>query len=121
MLQITLHESEDVLEIIERDFQGLYSGALGISSIRGGQTAANDALKHLDITGYAHHRSQVLPRDDRGASVLSPYIRHNMLTLRDAFSLMVQDVSAAIRSEVSSVFPSTSSLRVAEILDSIRS
>jgi len=39
----------------------------------------------------------------------------------DAFSLMVQDVSAAIRSEVSSVFPSTSSLRVAEILDSIRS
>jgi predicted dehydrogenase len=39
----------------------------------------------------------------------------------DAFSLMVQDVSAAIRSEVSPVFPSTSSLRVAEILDSIRS
>ncbi len=39
----------------------------------------------------------------------------------DAFSLMVQDVSAAIRSEVSSVFPSTSSLRVAEILESIRS
>jgi len=85
MLQITLHESEDVLEIIERDLQGLYSGALGISSIRGGQTAANDALKHLDITGYAHHRSQVLPRDDRGASVLSPYIRHNMLTLRDVY------------------------------------
>jgi predicted dehydrogenase len=38
----------------------------------------------------------------------------------DAFSLMVQDVSAAIRGEDSSVFPSTSSLRVAEILDSIR-
>jgi predicted dehydrogenase len=38
----------------------------------------------------------------------------------DAFSLMVQDVSAAIRGESSSVFPSASSLRVAEILDSIR-
>ena len=38
----------------------------------------------------------------------------------DAFSLMVQDVSAAIRGEVSSVFPSASSLRAAEILDSIR-
>jgi hypothetical protein len=38
----------------------------------------------------------------------------------DAFALMVQDVSAAIRGEDSSVFPSTSSLRVAEILDSIR-
>jgi deoxyribodipyrimidine photo-lyase len=85
MLKISLHESQDPLEVIERDFQGLYSGALGLSSISGGQTAANDALKNLDITGYAHHRSQVLPRDDRGASVLSPYIRHNMLTLRDVY------------------------------------
>jgi predicted dehydrogenase len=38
----------------------------------------------------------------------------------DAFSLMVQDVSAAIRGESSSVSPSASSLQVAEILDSIR-
>jgi predicted dehydrogenase len=38
----------------------------------------------------------------------------------DAFALMVQDVSAAIRGEDSSVFPSKSSLQVAEILDSIR-
>ncbi len=38
----------------------------------------------------------------------------------DAFSLMVQDVSAAIRGESSSVFPASSSLRVAEILDSIQ-
>ncbi len=38
----------------------------------------------------------------------------------DAFSLMVQDVSAAIRGENSEVFPASSSLRVAEILDSIQ-
>jgi predicted dehydrogenase len=38
----------------------------------------------------------------------------------DAFSLMVQDVSVAIRSENSEVFPASSSLRVAEILDSIQ-
>jgi predicted dehydrogenase len=38
----------------------------------------------------------------------------------DAFSLMVQDVSAAIRGESTSVFPSSSSLLVAEILDSSR-
>ena len=38
----------------------------------------------------------------------------------DAFSLMVQDVSAAIRGEDSQVFSSASSLRVAEILDTIR-
>jgi deoxyribodipyrimidine photo-lyase len=85
MLKISIHDSQDTLEIIERDFQGLFSGDLGLSSISGGQTAANAALKNLDITGYAHHRSQVLPRDDRGASVLSPYIRHNMLTLRDVY------------------------------------
>lgn len=70
-----------VLEIIERDFQGLYSGELGLSSIKGGQTAANSALETLDITGYASKRSDVLPKSRRGASVLSPYIRHNLLTL----------------------------------------
>lgn len=38
----------------------------------------------------------------------------------DAFSLMVQDVSTAISGESAEVFPASSSLRVAEILDSIR-
>jgi D-xylose 1-dehydrogenase (NADP+, D-xylono-1,5-lactone-forming) len=38
----------------------------------------------------------------------------------DAFALMVQGVSAAIRGESAEVFPASSSLRVAEILDSIR-
>ena len=70
-----------VLEIIEREFQGLYSGELGLSSIKGGQTAADVALEELDITGYANRRSEVLPKSRRGASVLSPYIRHNLLTL----------------------------------------
>lgn len=70
-----------VLEIIEREFQGLYLGELGLSSIKGGQTAADLALEELDITGYANRRSEVLPKSRRGASVLSPYIRHNLLTL----------------------------------------
>lgn len=70
-----------VLEIIEREFQGLYSGELGLSSIKGGQTAADNALEALDITGYANNRSEVFPKSRRGASVLSPYIRHNLLTL----------------------------------------
>ncbi len=76
---------EDILAIIERDFQRLYSGALGMSSINGGQTAANEALANLDITGYANSRSQVFPKSSRGASMLSPYIRHNILTLSDVF------------------------------------
>lgn len=85
MLKISIHESQDPLEIVKRDFQGLYSGDLGSSSISGGQTAANTALKNLDITGYARQRSEVLPREDRGASVLSPYIRHNILSLREVY------------------------------------
>ena len=74
-----------VLEIIESDFKDLYSGDLGLSSIKGGQSAANQALANLDITGYANTRSQVLPKENRGASVLSPYIRHNLLTLKKVY------------------------------------
>ena len=85
MLSISIQKMEDVLAVIERDFQGLYSGALGMSSIIGGQTVANEALANLDITGYSNSRSQVFPKSSRGASVLSPYIRHNILTLSDVF------------------------------------
>ena len=51
------------------------------SSIRGGQAAADAALAALDLTGYARRRSQVLPLSARGASRMSPYIRHGLLTL----------------------------------------
>lgn len=73
--------STDPLDIIEGNFAGLYSGELGLSSLSGGQSAADQALATLDITGYAAKRSQVLPERTRGASALSPYIRHNILTL----------------------------------------
>ena len=85
MLHQPLNLDAHPLEIIERDFQGLYSGELGLSSIEGGQTAANTALNNLDITRYAEDRSEVLPREKRGATVLSPYIRHNILTLQQVF------------------------------------
>lgn len=74
--------SRNVVDIVEQDFSGLYSGALGVSKISGGQTAANEALATLDISGYASMRSEVLPVERRGATMLSPYIRHNMLTLQ---------------------------------------
>jgi deoxyribodipyrimidine photo-lyase len=75
----------DPLDLIVSDFAGLYSGSLGLSPISGGQSAANSALASLDVSGYAKKRSQVLPREDRGASVLSPYIRHNLLTLEQVY------------------------------------
>lgn len=69
---------------LERHFDGLHSGG-GRSSIRGGQTAADEALAALDIRGYASNRSEVLPKSKRGATVLSPYIRHNLLTLKSVW------------------------------------
>ncbi len=71
----------DAAEVIEKYFVGLHSGGPR-SPIRGGQSAADTALADLDIKGYAKKRSQVLPVSDRGASGLSPYIRHNLLTLQ---------------------------------------
>lgn len=53
--------------------------------IRGGQSAADAALASLDITGYARDRSTVLPANRRGASRMSPYIRHGLLTLREVW------------------------------------
>ena len=71
-------------ELLTRHFSVLYQGE-GKSSIRGGQTAANIALENLDIRGYAANRSEVLPLSTRSASVLSPYIRHNLLTLHQVW------------------------------------
>lgn len=85
MDQTKIDLDRDDLAIIDKDFQGLYSGPLGLSSIAGGQTAANIALSNLDITGYAAKRSEVLPKNKRGATVLSPYIRHNILTLNEVY------------------------------------
>jgi len=84
-----VHEPIDLTlsseEILEKYFSGLHSGG-GKSHIRGGQTAANEALAALDITRYAADRSEVLPVSRRGATVLSPYIRHNLLTLKQVWA-----------------------------------
>ena len=73
--------SENAAILLEKEFVGLHSGG-GRSSIKGGQSAADEALASLDISGYAKNRSEVLPVASRGATVLSPYIRHNLLPLQ---------------------------------------
>ena len=50
--------------------------------IQGGQTAADAALAAYDVRGYAAKRNEVWPDSRRGASRLSPYIRHGLLTLQ---------------------------------------
>jgi deoxyribodipyrimidine photo-lyase len=47
----------------------------------GTQKAADAALAGLDISGYARRRNEVMPQSARGATALSPYIRHGLLSL----------------------------------------
>lgn len=72
------------------------SGARGAH--RGGQSAADAALGQLDITGYARRRSQVHPPSARGATRISPYVRHGLLTLAEVIDA-VADAPADDRSK----------------------
>ncbi len=51
------------------------------SRFTGGQRAADGALLSFDVAGYAGRRDHVFPVERRGASGLSPYIRHGLLPL----------------------------------------
>ncbi len=57
----------------------------GSPSIRGGQRSADAALAAFDVSGYAGSRNEVAPVERRGASRLSPYIRHGLFTLADVW------------------------------------
>lgn len=71
---------------------------VGSPAFRGGQQAADAALASLEITGYRRDRSQVLPVEDRGASRMSPWIRHGLLQLRTVWDA-VEDAPAGDRTK----------------------
>lgn len=75
----------------------------GSHRFRGGQRAADEALEALDITGYERHRHEVFPTPRRGASALSPYLRHGMLSLAQVWEAVAgapQPDVARFRSEL---------------------
>jgi deoxyribodipyrimidine photo-lyase len=61
-------------------------GVRGSGSFTGGQAAADAALAAFDVTGYARRRNEVHPPSSRGASRLSPYIRHGLLSLPEVWN-----------------------------------
>ena len=61
---------------------------------RGGQAAADAALATLDVTGYARSRSTVLPESRRGASRMSPYVRHGLVTLPEVWDAVADAPTA---------------------------
>jgi len=71
--------------------------AVGSERFRGGQAAADAALNAYDVTGYAKRRSHVLPESRRGASALSPYIRHGLLPLRRVWDHVASGPSNDVR------------------------
>lgn len=75
------------LDFVGGALTGLYSGELtGSGRFGGGQTAADSALAGFDVTRYANRRNDVWPIERRGASALSPYIRHGLLSLRSVWN-----------------------------------
>jgi deoxyribodipyrimidine photo-lyase len=61
-------------------------GVRGADSFSGGQAAADAKLASFDVTGYADRRNEVAPSSRRGASRLSPYIRHGLLSLPEVWA-----------------------------------
>ena len=74
-------DTDGVVDWVSHHLGDLASGDPTPSPTRGGQAAADAALDGFDVTGYARRRNGVLPLSARGASRLSPYIRHGLLTL----------------------------------------
>lgn len=72
---------------VRQELAGLASDQVTASPrFRGGQMAADAALAALDITGYASDRNEVWPPQRRGATALSPYIRHGLISLPEAWA-----------------------------------
>ncbi len=53
----------------------------------GTQADADRALEQVDLAGYAEYRNEVWPPERRGATRLSPYIRHGLISLPRAFEI----------------------------------
>ena len=77
----------DATQWVGTHLGGLFDGPARASGrFRGGQSAADAALGAFDVAGYAARRSQVWPPGARGASGLSPWIRHGLISLPRAWA-----------------------------------
>jgi deoxyribodipyrimidine photo-lyase len=74
------------IDWVTQHLHGLYSGPVRDANasheeLSGTQAAADRALAALDLRRYAPDRNQVLPVTARGATRLSAWIRHGLLSL----------------------------------------
>lgn len=78
-------DNDELESWLTRYLGDLSTPAVTASRISGGQQAADTALQAFDVTGYARRRNNVWPARTRGASGLSPYIRHGLLSLGEVW------------------------------------
>ncbi|MEM9651885.1 MAG: FAD-binding domain-containing protein [Actinomycetota bacterium] len=86
-------------KFVDAHLPGLHTPGEFLASprIRGGQVAADAALAAFDVTGYASRRNNAYPERERGASRLSPYIRHGLLSLPDVWDAVTDGPSTDVR------------------------
>lgn len=73
-------------EYVDRHMAHLICDAVrGSRSFTGGQATADAALAAFDVSGYSSRRNEVYPTSGRGASRLSPFIRHGLLSLPEVW------------------------------------
>ena len=78
----TVGDEGAAIEWVSVNLASLFSGSPTHSDVfTGGQSRADAALAGFDVAGYAARRNEVWPPSRRRASMLSPYIRHGLLTL----------------------------------------
>ncbi|MBO9320316.1 MAG: DNA photolyase, partial [Chloroflexus sp.] len=77
-LRTDLQTREEQAAYLAEALAGLFEGAAQPSPIRGGRRAALRRLRAFNVQHYARTRNDVV---NRGVSMLSPYIRHGVLTL----------------------------------------
>jgi deoxyribodipyrimidine photo-lyase len=80
-MQLPVPQQGTERQWVRNHLADLCSSMAASPRFRGTQAAADSALAAFDVTGYATRRSEVWPSDRRGASGLSPWIRHGLLTL----------------------------------------
>lgn len=86
MTALPLPQSDQAVAYVSDHLGHVVEGDVAASlRFSGGQSNADAALAAFDVTGYAGRRSEVYPQPRRGASGLSPYIRHGLLSLREVW------------------------------------
>ena len=81
MPEVAAPERGSESEWVRRHLGEILRDDVAPSPIAGGQRAADEALDAFHVRGYSARRNEVWPVDRRGASGLSPYIRHGLLAL----------------------------------------